>query len=172
MSQFKVGKFDEAIDTFIDLDFNPAKVVALYPEAVSGRLAVPKEQWIQLYGGPSLPTPPPPPAPPVEDDRHSETSNAESTKKEDEQDKADKASLEGGIPGSVKAAAADILDSVSGSSLKNRFQKSALGMLIPGAQGQKDDDTASIISKRKAPLHGSFRCTLFSRGTSDDTSNL
>ncbi|KAJ3506301.1 hypothetical protein NMY22_g17296 [Coprinellus aureogranulatus] len=144
MSQFKAGKFDEAIDTFIDLDFNPAKVVALYPEAVSGRLAVPKDKWIELYGGPSLPASPPPP---VEDDRRSVVSTTEGGNKEDE---ADRASLEGGIPGSVKAAAAEILDSVAGPSLKNRFQKSALGMLIPG--GQKDDDTASITSKRKVPL--------------------
>ncbi|KIM35275.1 hypothetical protein M413DRAFT_449849 [Hebeloma cylindrosporum] len=52
VSQFRASKFDAAIDTFIELDFNPAKVVALYPEAVSGRLFVPQEKWIPLYGGP------------------------------------------------------------------------------------------------------------------------
>ena len=31
---------------------NPAKVVALYPESVAGRLAVPQEEWIPLFGGP------------------------------------------------------------------------------------------------------------------------
>jgi len=40
------------MDTFIELDLNPAKVVALYPEIVAGRLAVPSERWIPLFGGP------------------------------------------------------------------------------------------------------------------------
>jgi hypothetical protein len=53
VAQFRASKFDAAIDTFIELDFNPAKVVALYPESVSGRLSVPQEGWIPLYGGPS-----------------------------------------------------------------------------------------------------------------------
>ena len=54
MSQFRAAKFDEAINTFIDLDFNPAKVVALYPESVAGRLALPQDRWIRLYGGSAL----------------------------------------------------------------------------------------------------------------------
>ncbi|SRR5260221_9042012 len=33
VSQFRAAKFDEAINTFIDLDFNPAKAAALYPES-------------------------------------------------------------------------------------------------------------------------------------------
>ncbi|GLB44890.1 putative rab guanyl-nucleotide exchange factor [Lyophyllum shimeji] len=53
VSDYRDGKFDEAIDTFLELDFNPAKVVALYPEQVAGRLAVPREGWIALYGGPA-----------------------------------------------------------------------------------------------------------------------
>ena len=53
VAQFRAAKFDAAIDTFIELDFNPAKVVALYPESVAGRLSVPREGWIPLYGGPS-----------------------------------------------------------------------------------------------------------------------
>ena len=40
------------MDAFIELDVNPAKVVALYPESVSGRLRVPPEQWIPMFGGP------------------------------------------------------------------------------------------------------------------------
>ena len=128
VSQFRAGKFDDAIDTFIDLDFNPAKVVALYPEAVSGRLAVPGEKWIPLYGGPA----------PVDDDNKAMAST----------DTKDKASHE--------KSAADLLDAVaeSGSALKNRLQKSALGMLMANNPPPKDDDTASVISKRKAPLHG------------------
>ena len=54
VSQFREKKFDNAINTFIELDLNPAKVVALYPEAVAGRLSVPQSGWIPLYGGPDL----------------------------------------------------------------------------------------------------------------------
>lgn len=43
----------ESIKTFIDLDINPAKVVALYPESIAGRLAVPRTKWIELFGGKS-----------------------------------------------------------------------------------------------------------------------
>ena len=132
VSQFRAGKFDEAIDTFIDLDFNPAKVVALYPNAVSGRLAVPVDKWIPLYGGPV----------PVDDDDHSMASK----------DSKDKASHD-------DRSAADLLDAVaeSGAALKNRLQKSALGMLMANNPPPKDDDTASVISKaskRKGPLNG------------------
>ncbi|KAG5644651.1 hypothetical protein DXG03_008033 [Asterophora parasitica] len=52
VSDYCNGNFDVAIDTFIELDFNPAKIVALYPEQVAGRLSVPREGWIPLYGGP------------------------------------------------------------------------------------------------------------------------
>jgi hypothetical protein len=53
VAQFRDSKFDAAIDTFMELDFNPAKVVALYPDAVAGRLYVPQNGWIPLYGGPT-----------------------------------------------------------------------------------------------------------------------
>jgi len=43
-------KAEQAINIFLELDINPAKVVALYPVEVSGRLAQPQEQWIGLFG--------------------------------------------------------------------------------------------------------------------------
>jgi hypothetical protein len=43
----------KAIETFITLDINPAKVISLFPETVSGRLAAPEEDWVELLGGPS-----------------------------------------------------------------------------------------------------------------------
>ncbi|KAL1752471.1 hypothetical protein FB107DRAFT_219865 [Schizophyllum commune] len=52
VAQFKAGQYDDAILAFLSLDVNPAKVVALYPPEISGRLAVPKEEWIPLFGGP------------------------------------------------------------------------------------------------------------------------
>lgn len=55
VSEFHAGKFDVAIDAFIELDITPAKVVALYPEVVAGRLAVPQSKWISLFDGPEAP---------------------------------------------------------------------------------------------------------------------
>ncbi|KAF8311952.1 hypothetical protein DL93DRAFT_2060501 [Clavulina sp. PMI_390] len=52
MDLFAKGSYDEAINIFLELNVNPAKVVALYPEVVSGRLFVPREDWIPLFGGP------------------------------------------------------------------------------------------------------------------------
>ncbi|KAH8118200.1 vacuolar sorting protein 39 domain 1-domain-containing protein [Phellopilus nigrolimitatus] len=52
VAQFKKGDFDGAMNAFIELDINPAKVVALYPEGVSGRLHIPPERCIPLFGGP------------------------------------------------------------------------------------------------------------------------
>jgi len=49
---FSRGHYDEAVNLFIDLGINPAKVVALYPESISGRLAKPRVEWIPLFGGP------------------------------------------------------------------------------------------------------------------------
>lgn len=51
VSLFAEGKYDEAIDIFLELDTNPAKVVAMYPPVVSGRLSKPQEEWITLFGG-------------------------------------------------------------------------------------------------------------------------
>ena len=35
VSQFRSGEYDDAINTFLDLDVNPAKVVALYLDKVA-----------------------------------------------------------------------------------------------------------------------------------------
>ncbi|PWN93947.1 hypothetical protein FA10DRAFT_248415 [Acaromyces ingoldii] len=51
VSLFVAGKFDEAIEVFIELEANPAKVVALYPSEISGSLAREQDQWFELFGG-------------------------------------------------------------------------------------------------------------------------
>jgi hypothetical protein len=51
VSLFSQKKFDDAVNIFIELEVNPAKVIALYPEVVSGRLHVDKSEWIALFGG-------------------------------------------------------------------------------------------------------------------------
>ncbi|KAJ3537551.1 hypothetical protein NM688_g6671 [Phlebia brevispora] len=53
VSQFRSTQYTAAINAFLELNINPAKVVALYPENVSGRLAEPESEWIHLYGGPA-----------------------------------------------------------------------------------------------------------------------
>ncbi|KZT07657.1 uncharacterized protein LAESUDRAFT_742773 [Laetiporus sulphureus 93-53] len=58
VSQFRSGEYDAAINAFIDLDINPAKVIALYPGNIAGRLSVPQDDWIELFGGPAKPAPP------------------------------------------------------------------------------------------------------------------
>ncbi len=55
VAKFRRGEFDDAIDDFLSLEINPAKVVALFPESISGRLYIPAESWIPLFGGPSTP---------------------------------------------------------------------------------------------------------------------
>jgi Vam6/Vps39-like protein vacuolar protein sorting-associated protein 39 len=69
VSLFSAGNFKDAMKAFIKLDVNPAKVIALYPETVAGRLCTPREKWIELFGGtlPADQSPDLPPAPPVED---------------------------------------------------------------------------------------------------------
>ncbi|KZV95384.1 hypothetical protein EXIGLDRAFT_739755 [Exidia glandulosa HHB12029] len=59
VSYFERGEFDFAIDIFIELEVNPARVVALYPPNIAGRLSTPREKWIELFGG----TPPVAPQP-------------------------------------------------------------------------------------------------------------
>ncbi|KAH6909213.1 rab guanyl-nucleotide exchange factor [Coprinopsis sp. MPI-PUGE-AT-0042] len=133
VAQFRDGHFDQAIDTFIELDFNPAKVVALYPETISGRLAVSQERWIPLYGGPERAATNPQP--------EAEDSQSVASNHSGSQDVEEKES-----PAEVPLTAG---------SLRNRMPfKTAFGSLIPG--GAKDDDTASIMSKRKVIPHDAF----------------
>lgn len=60
LTKFASHRWDEALDTWIELDVNPAKIVALYPaDTVSGRLHRDIDKWVELFGGPSdgrLPT--------------------------------------------------------------------------------------------------------------------
>ncbi|KAH9481762.1 Vacuolar morphogenesis protein 6 [Psilocybe cubensis] len=132
VSQFRAAKYDAAIDAFIELDFNPAKVVALYPESVAGRLSVPQEGWIPLYGGPSAST------------RTDTTADAERAPSEGSHD--DNASVNIGH----EKTATEIFDSIvpAGGSVGGRLRRTGLGMFLPGAH--KDDDTASISSKKKS----------------------
>ncbi|KAF9448658.1 hypothetical protein P691DRAFT_668993 [Macrolepiota fuliginosa MF-IS2] len=147
VAQFRAKKFAEAIDTFFELDFNPAKVIALYPETVSGRLAVPQREWIQLHGGPAAPS----------DDSSSTVGTGSG-----EHERLGSGSEEGG---KHEKTATELLDTVasaagaSGAGAIKRLKGTGLGLLGVHAQKEKDDDTASVhsVTARKAPVHDDFR---------------
>ncbi|KAG9225012.1 hypothetical protein CCMSSC00406_0001837 [Pleurotus cornucopiae] len=138
---FREGKYDAAIDTFVELNINPAKVVALYPESVAGRLAVREEGWIQLFGGPA----------PVDD--------ASSVKSRDssKQAKGSPVVSDEDKDPDMSNAAKDLLDRVaipSSGSIRGRL-RTGLGAFMP--QSAKDDDRASINSKPRASVNDDFR---------------
>ena len=51
VSLFADERFDEAIEMFMELDTNPAKVIALYPSNVAGELSRSREEWFPIFGG-------------------------------------------------------------------------------------------------------------------------
>ncbi|GMK59883.1 hypothetical protein CspeluHIS016_0901000 [Cutaneotrichosporon spelunceum] len=51
LAQFARGEYQPALETFTVFNVNPAKVVALYPRTtISGDLAVPRDEWMKLFG--------------------------------------------------------------------------------------------------------------------------
>lgn len=43
--------FEEAVDTWIDLDLNPAKVLSIFPEKIAGNgLSRPQKDWTKIWG--------------------------------------------------------------------------------------------------------------------------
>jgi Vam6/Vps39-like protein vacuolar protein sorting-associated protein 39 len=127
VSQFRSGEYDRALDSFVKLNINPAKVISLYSEQISGRLSVPRGQWIQMFGGP---TP--------------------KTTREDVSSPSSSSSEHGGGDVEEPASSGQIVISTMAkvSKLKN-----PLDVVRPS--GVKDPDMASVISKRAKPRRGS-----------------
>ncbi|EMD34098.1 hypothetical protein CERSUDRAFT_141580 [Gelatoporia subvermispora B] len=123
VAQFSAGRHDDAINAFIDLDINPAKVVALYPESIAGRLSVPKDQWIPLFGGPAKPPAPAPAPAPVEEAEKPDEQQGTPTSSEGP---ARVPSPKGSIRGALKT-----------------------GLEAVVAAAHRDDETASIRSVRR-----------------------
>lgn len=141
VSQFRSGKYDDAINTFLDLDLNPAKVVALYPDKVSGRLAVKQEEWIALFGGPVA--------------QSKEESGGGIGRAEDA---ASTRSSEAGNKDSAVASKDKLSVTISRSpsptgSVRARA-KTSFGALLPAAAASKEDDTASLSGKKKGKVVG------------------
>ncbi|KAJ7086162.1 hypothetical protein B0H15DRAFT_987519 [Mycena belliarum] len=132
VSQFRSSDFDTAIDTLISLDVNPAKVVALYPEAVAGRLSVPQDSWIPLFGGPVHSA--------MDDDSTSSTPSLTDSPKDDH--------------GSPTAETESPALFTSGT-IRGRLNR--LGAFLPAAL--KEDDRGSIKQPKSKPKQTS-NCTL------------
>ncbi|CAH7687428.1 hypothetical protein BY996DRAFT_4635646 [Phakopsora pachyrhizi] len=49
--KFSKHAHNQAMDCFISLSINPAKVIALYPRQISGKLARRREEWEHIFGG-------------------------------------------------------------------------------------------------------------------------
>jgi hypothetical protein len=130
VSQFQAGEYDRALDLFVELNINPAKVISLYPETVSGRLSVPREQWIPLFGGPATRV----------GKEASSSSSSPSSNSSEHGGNVDEPMLSG----QPVSSTAGML-----SKLKN-----PLDAIRPS--GSKDPETSSIFSKRDKPRTGSF----------------
>lgn len=113
--------------TFIALDFNPAKVVALYPDSVAGRLSVPSEKWISLYGGPA-----------AESDSDKEKEDTDSDDGRDQSRERTKPNERSPSP------TGSIID------FRGRL-KTGFNALLPAAVAAKDEDTRSISSVKRKP---------------------
>ncbi|KAI0749549.1 vacuolar sorting protein 39 domain 2-domain-containing protein [Daedaleopsis nitida] len=135
VDQFRNAKYDDAINAFIELDINPAKVVALYPESISGRLAVPQDEWIPLFGGPRPPKVEQPPTPPT-------ASSTDLTGDPTEQE---------GTPRSIEAP---IRAPTPQGSLRGVLLRTGLEGLVSSTV--RDDDAASIRSVRRPPKRDNF----------------
>jgi hypothetical protein len=61
LSQFARGEYKTALEAFLVHNVHPAKVVSLFPkESVSGNLAVPRDEWMTLFGATGALEPPAP----------------------------------------------------------------------------------------------------------------
>lgn len=129
VAQFRAAQYADAINALLELNINPAKVVALYPESVSGRLAVPEDEWVELFGGPSRPHP---------------KSEAASTAEEHEGSRApegDAASVDTHTPAPPRPPSPQ--GSVRG------LLRSGLESLRPGLKRDDELETASIRAKKQ-----------------------
>ncbi|KZT19797.1 hypothetical protein NEOLEDRAFT_1245628 [Neolentinus lepideus HHB14362 ss-1] len=134
VSQFRAGIYDEAINTFISLEVNPAKVVALYPENVAGRLSVPADEWIPLFGGPRK----------VQDSTSSQSDLAKDKDTDSDNASTHNKSPGEGLPDRTATPVGSIREKL----------KTSLDAFMPS--GSKDPETASISSVRRRPKPDAF----------------
>lgn len=126
ISEFKAERFDRAMDTFIELDINPAKVVALYPANVAGRLSVPPDEWVPLFGGPAPPKP------------ESKPASVDEKQAEEGQELRRPPSPKGSIRASISGL------------------RTGLESIVSSPTKARDDDAASVIGRPKGAPKGTF----------------
>lgn len=126
VTQFRAGQYADAMNAFLDLNINPAKVIALYPESISGRLAVPEDKWIELFGGPSKSHTLPDPATAEEEGKSSDPETA-----------------------SVDANAATPPRPPSPHGSVRGLLRTGLESLRPGTKKEDDVETASVKAKKQ-----------------------
>ncbi|KAG5653638.1 hypothetical protein H0H81_011740 [Sphagnurus paluster] len=136
VSDYRDGKFDQAIDTFIELDYNPAKIVALYPEQIAGRLSVHSDEWIPLYGGPA-------PAPILADS--ASTGETISDKNPDEEIQEKSSSTEEQTDGGP----------VASESIRGRIG-TGLSAILRSAPVKEEVRASSLGGKPKRPVPGIY----------------
>lgn len=144
VSQFSSGQFDEALDTFISLNINPAKVIALYPSSVSGRLSVSQQEWIPLFGGPK-----PKPMPKSSSASSDEAKRSSIFEEGQGQDDDDTASTEESGPSRGRSPPPGVSTGIG----RSRW-KPALDVFRPS--GGRDSETASISSVKQRRPNGIF----------------
>lgn len=137
VSQFKAAKYDDALSKFMDLEINPAKVVALYPDSIAGRLSVTREEWIPLFGGPK----------PNVVEPSAVVDSPEEAGEPASKD-ADEAALSGG---EGRLGLAELREGVlpTASSIRGRLR--GLGGLIPTTGSRLVDDDAASVHSVSAP---------------------
>lgn len=127
MAQFRAAQYDDAINMFIDLEINPAKIIALYPENIAGRLSVPPHEWIPLFGGPKPPSPPASPPPPNEGDREETPSQTVASPRDSSPKGSVRGTVKSGVD-AVKSAAAKDDDAASIRSVGSRRKPPQKGL--------------------------------------------
>lgn len=153
VSQFSSAHFDEALDTFVTLNINPAKAIALYPSSVSGRLSVPQQEWIPLFGGPKSKPKRKSGSISVSASSDHQTDEAKrSSIFEEGQEDEDGASTEDSGPSRGRSPPPG--GSVPAS--RSRW-KPALDVFRPG--GGRDSETASISSVKQRRPNGNTLCS-------------
>jgi Vam6/Vps39-like protein vacuolar protein sorting-associated protein 39 len=136
VSQFLTGEFDRALDLFVELNINPAKVISLYPETISGRLSVPREQWIEMFGGPA--------SKPARETVSSSSSSSEHG-------------------GDIEEPGPSVQTPVPAGGMVSKL-KGPLDAIWPSVS--KDPETGSISSKKDKPRKGSYLLALWCSASS------
>lgn len=150
IARFRAGEFEPALEALAALDVAPAKVIALFPPAVAGRLASLQSEWIPLFGGPR-----PPPA-----RADSGATEGSGPKRGEGEATKDEEKKEGVSDGQSRVRSGSVmLGGRTGSPMGSirGSVRAGLDAIIPSLPSAlRDDDTASIRSVQKEKMKGNL----------------